>query len=780
MNKLIKKILILITTSGLILFLSIIAVLWTYSNTLPDYKFLKKYKPPVSSKLYSGAGELVSDFSSEKRIFVPYNAIPEKVIFAFLSAEDKNFFSHPGVDAKGIVRAVINNISNIINSKRLEGASTITQQVAKNFLLTNEVSINRKIKEAILAFRIERALTKERILELYLNQIYLGEGAYGIASASLAYFDKPIRKLNYEEAALLAALPKAPSRYNPFKNIKLAKIRRNLVINNLYENSYIDENLQNELLKSEIILNKRKKIYLEDARYYVEDVRKSIVEQYGFDKVYKQGFNIKSPLNLNLQTIATKSLRKGLIDYDRRKGWRGPIQNIKINSNWKNKLKKYELEKSIGWNLAIIKKINDETIEIETVKKKNGLIEFRDLKWIKKDPSEIFKTGDVIYVKNIKDNFFSLQQLPKANGGIIVMDPYTGRVLAMSGGFSFKLSEFNRATQALRQPGSAFKPFIYALALENSFTPSSLILDAPIVLDQGEDLKMWKPENYGKKFYGPSTLRTGIEKSRNLMTVRIAQELGIKKITDFSKQLNIYKNPDELMSISLGSAETTLLKLTSAYCSFINGGKLVEPIFVDRIQDSSGRTIYNSENRKCTKCNEISFLSKEIPKIKDNFTQIFSSETAYQITSMLEGVVKRGTGKKLKDLNLDLAGKTGTTNENTDAWFVGFTSNLVVGVYIGFDEPKSLGKHETGGKTALPVFKTFIKNAVNKNNARPFKVAKNIKMMVIDPITGKKANFASKKTIIEVYKKNKIENSNIKVKDDLNFKISKNNILKFY
>ena len=780
MSRLIKKILILLITVGLGLFVSIIVILWTYSNKLPDYKFLKNYKPSVSSKLYSGGGELVSDFSSERRIFVPYNTIPKKVIHAFLSAEDKNFFSHPGVDARGIIRAVLRNISNIIYEKRLEGASTITQQVAKNFLLSNEVSLNRKIKEAILAFRIERALSKERILELYLNQIYLGQGAYGIASASLKYFDKPISKLDYAEASLLAALPKAPSKYNPFKNIDLAKRRRDLVIKNLYDNSYIGYKKYKKLLNTKITLKKRKKIYLEDARYYVEDVRKFIVEKYGFDKVYKQGFNIKTPINLEIQTIATQSLRDGLIQYDKRKGWRGPLLNKKDTNNWNNDLKKYHLEKSIGWNLAIIKKINKFFVEIETDQKIAGKIEYQDVSWTKKELDKLFKVGDVVYVNKIKDNIFSLKQLPKANGGIVVMDPFTGRVIALSGGFSFKRSEFNRATQASRQPGSAFKPFIYALALENNFTPSTLILDAPIVLDQGEDLKMWKPENYGKKFYGPSTLRTGLEKSRNLMTVRIALELGLKKITTFSKQLKIYENPEELMSISLGSAETTLLKLTTAYCSFINGGKLIEPIFVDRIQDSEGNTIYNSEKRVCKKCNEISFLGEEIPKITDNFPQIFSAETAYQVTSMLEGAVQRGTGRKLKDLNLDLAGKTGTTNDNTDAWFVGFTSNLIVGVYVGFDEPKSLGRYETGSKTALPIFKAFIKNAVKKKDARPFKVAKNIKMMVIDLITGKKANFGSKKTIIEVFKKNRLENINFEGKDDLQYKVKKNNILKFY
>ena len=779
MSKLFKKTVIFLLALCLISIISIISILWVFSNNLPDYKFLKMYKPSVSSKLYSGGGELVSDFSSEKRIFVPFESIPDIVINSFLSAEDKNFFSHPGVDAKGIMRAIYNNISNIISSKRLEGASTITQQVAKNFLLTNEVSLNRKIKEAILAFRIERALSKERILELYLNQIYLGEGSYGIASASLQYFDKPISKLNYAEAALLAALPKAPSKYNPFKNNDLAKYRRNLVIKNLFENSYLDKNQYNKLLKSKIKLRKRKKKYLEDARYYVEDVRKYLVDKYGFEKIYKQGFTIKTPINLKLQSIATQSLREGLEKYDKRKGWRGPIINKKYSNKWNEDLEKYKLEKTIGWSLAIIKKINKFSVEIETENKFIGKINYENISWTKKELDKVFKKGDIVYVKNIKDNLFSLKQVPNANGGIVVLDPFTGRVLALSGGFSFKLSEFNRATQAFRQPGSAFKPFVYALALENNFTPSSLILDAPIVLDQGQDLKMWKPENYGKKFYGPSTIRTGVEKSRNLMTVRIAQEIGIGNIANFAESLNIYENPEELLSISLGSAETTLLKLTAAYASFVNGGKLIDPLFLDRIQDSEGNTIFNTEKRVCKKCKEISYLGDEIPKIEDNFLQIFSEETAYQITSILEGVIKRGTGKGLKDLNLDLAGKTGTTNNNTDAWFVGYTSNLVVGVYVGHDEPKSLGKYETGSKTAMPIFKSFIKNAIKKGDARPFKVAKNIKFLVIDQKTGRKADFGSKTTIIEAYKKNDLTNNFMK-NDNLNLKIDKNNILKFY
>ena len=777
MHRIIKNILILILSLGLLSGLFVLAVLWAFSNNLPDYKFLKSYKPPVSSKVYSGNGELVNNFSTEKRIFVPYNSISKKIINSFLSAEDKNFYSHPGVDAKGVLRATINNISNIASSKRLEGASTITQQVAKNFLLTNEVSLNRKIKEAILAFRIERALSKERILELYLNQIYLGGGAYGVASASLEYFDKSISELNYDEAALLAALPKAPSKYNPYKNIILAKFRRDLVLKNLYENDYINKIEYDKFINKEIILKKRKKTFREDTSYYVEDIRKNAVDQLGFNKVYKQGLNISTPINLSLQKIAIGSLREGLISYDRRKGWRGPLLRDKKLSNWKDNLDKFRLEKSINWNIAIVKKINKFSVKIETESELKGTIKYENISWTKKEFNEILKIGDVIYVENISNDIFALRQLPLVNGGIVVMDPFTGRVLALSGGFSFKKSEFNRATQALRQPGSAFKPFIYALALENGYTPSTLILDAPLVLKQGFDLKMWKPVNYGKKFYGPSTLRMGLEKSRNLMTVRIAQDLGLKKIVNFSKQLGIYDNPSELLSISLGSAETTLLKLTSAYSSFINGGKLVKPIMIDRIQDSEGNTILNNEKRKCTNCDQISFLSKNYPQIEDKFTQIFSPQTAYQMTSILEGTVQNGTGKNLKDLNLDLAGKTGTTNGNTDTWFIGFTSNLAVGVYVGSDNPKSLGRYETGAKTALPIFKSFIRNAVKKEDARPFKVADNILMRVIDPITGEKALTESKSTIIEAYKNTKIDSV---LNKDIKNRFKNYNILRFY
>ena len=760
-------------------FLFSLSTLWYFSTDLPDYKILANYKPPISSRVHSGEGQLIAEYALQKRLFIPYESVPKNVIYSFLSAEDKNFFSHPGVDAKSITRAIIKNLKNIYSEKRLEGASTITQQVAKNFLLTSEVSLKRKIKEAILAFRIERAYSKERIMELYLNQIYLGEGTYGIAAASLEYFDKAVSDLNYEEAALLAALPRAPSKYNPYKSIEMAKLRRNIVLKNLYENSYINKDEYKNLIGKEIKTKKRKIKLLEEANFYSEEVRRIVSDTYGYDDLYKGGLSIRTPLNSNYQIKALEALREGLESYDKRHGWRGPITNLK-SVDWQKNIKNFIPDKSLNWKIAKVIDVNQLSLKIEIENKEVGFIDFKNIKWTRKKSFEdLLKLNDIIYVKKIKKNRWSLKQLPKINGAIVVMDPYTGRVLAMAGGFSFKLSEFNRATQAKRQPGSAFKPVVYAAALENGFNPSTLVLDAPFVIEQGEGLKTWKPENYGKKFYGPSTLRVGIEKSRNLMTVRVAQKVGFEKISKIANNLEIYKNIPELLSVSLGSAETTLVQLTNAYCTFVNGGKKVNPIFIDRIQDRRGKTIFNSDKRNCKGCKEISYLEEEIPLIQDNRSQIISQETAYQITSMLEGVVKRGTAKRLRDLNLDLAGKTGTTNKNTDTWFVGFTSKLVVGVYVGFDEPQSLGKFETGAKTAMPIFKEFIKKGVKKKDARPFKVADNIIMMVVDHTTGKKANFASKETIIEAFKKNKFyfkEEENL----DINNRLKNDSILKFY
>ena len=736
------------------------STLWYFSIGLPDYKKLSNYQPPISSRVYSNDGQLIAEYALEKRLFIPFESIPKKVISSFLSAEDKNFFSHPGIDAKGILRAIIKNLKNLSENKRLEGASTITQQVAKNFLLTNEVSLNRKIKEAILAFRIERSYSKERILELYLNQIYLGQGTYGIAAATLEYFDKSVKDLNYQESALLAALPKAPSKYDPFKYPEVAKFRRDLVLKNLEENNYINKTQLENFKNSKIKLKRRKIKIVNEANSYTEEVRRSIKEKYGFKKLYSEGLSIRTPLDINFQIKAINSLRNGIEAYDKRHGWRGPITNKFKNKNWENKLKNLRIDPTLNWEKAEIVEINENGINFKTLKGFKNNILSKTLKWSISNKKTIFDTfsiGDIIFVKK-ENNYWNLKQYPKVNGGIVVIDPYTGDVKALVGGFNFKSSEFNRVTQAKRQPGSAFKPVVYAAALENGYSPNSIVLDAPFVESQGIGLKDWKPENYGKKFYGPTTLRKGIEYSRNLMTVRITKTLGIDKILNLSNNLEIYDDIPELLSVSLGAAETSLLNLTAAYATFANGGELIKPNLINRIQDRRGKTIFNTTNKRCVGCDKFSNKSDVFPNIEHNNTRIFSKETAYQMTSILQGVVKRGTGKKLKELNVPIAGKTGTTNNNYDAWFIGFTSNLVVGVYVGYDSPKSLGRYETGSKAALPIFKNFIKSALFKEDFNEFKIPKGIYLTAINYDTGLKASLGDKNTIIEALKTKDINN----------------------
>ncbi len=750
--------------SLVVMVLFIFSTLWYFSVGLPDYKKLSNYQPPISSRVYSTDSKLIAEYALEKRLFIPYESIPEKVINSFLSAEDKNFFSHPGVDARGILRAFIKNIKNISQNKRLEGASTITQQVAKNFLLSNEVSMKRKIKEAILAFRIERAYTKERILELYLNQIYLGQGTYGIAAASLEYFDKSIKELNYSESALLAALPKAPSKYNPYKYPKVAKFRRNLVLDNLNENGFISKNEMNKIKNSKLKLKKRKIEIVNEANSYTEEVRRMVKKIYGFEKLYSQGLSISTPLNINYQIQALKSLRKGIEDYDKRRGWRGPVANKIKNKNWEKNLERYKLDPTLNWNLAEIISLNNDEIKFKIIdekkKDKLGVLLLKNIKWTVpkgKTIKDIHKIGDIIFIKK-KSNSWSLKQYPKVNGGIVILDPYTGDVLALAGGFNFKTSEFNRVTQAKRQPGSAFKPIVYAAALEKGFAPNSIILDAPFVESQGVGLKNWKPENYGKKFYGPTTFRKGIEYSRNLMTVRIAKILGLEEILDLSKKLNIYDEIPELLSVSLGAAETTLINLTSAYAPFVNGGNKIDPKLISRIQDRRGKTIFQEKNRKCINCDKFINENIEFPKIDNVNKKIISEETAYQMNSILQGAVQRGTAKKLKNLKVPLAGKTGTTNDNFDAWFIGFSSNLVIGVYVGFDNPKTLGKFETGSKAALPIFKDFVEKALYKEDFKEFKIPENIYLTSLNYDTGLKSAQGEKNSIIEALKLRDINN----------------------
>ena len=757
----VKAVIIILVASILLLF----SAFFYFSSGLPDYKKLSNYQPPISSRVYSKEGSLIAEYALEKRLFVPFDSIPNKIIYSFLSAEDKNFFNHPGVDAKGILRATLNNMQNILGNKRLEGASTITQQVAKNFLLTNEVSLKRKIKEAILAFRIEKAYSKKRILELYLNQIYLGQGTYGVAAASLEYFDKSIKDLSYDEAALLAALPKAPSRYNPIKDPVEAKFRRDLVLKNLNQNGYIDDKEFNKLKEKKIKVKRRKIEIVNEANSYTEEVRRIIKDKYGFEKLYTQGLSIKSPLDINFQIEAIKALREGIEAYDKRHGWRGPITNKRLNKNWEQKINNQNIDPTLNWKKAEITNLQENLINLKTNKIKDIQIYKSDFKWAlkKKEIKDVFELGDIVFVKKI-NNKWSLKQYPKVNGGIVAIDPFTGEVRALVGGFSYLSSEFNRVTQAKRQPGSAFKPFVYAAAMENGMAPNTIVLDAPFIAEQGIGLKDWKPENYGKKFYGPSTLRKGIEYSRNLMTVRIAKNLGINKILDLSKELEIYDEIPELLSISLGSFETSLLNLTTAYATFVNGGKKIKPVLINRIQDRRGKTIFSAEFAKCKGCDRYSEdnLTDNLPSINISGEQVLSEQTAYQITSILNGVVKRGTGKKLKDLNVPIAGKTGTTNNNFDAWFIGFSSNLVIGVYVGFDNPKTLGKFETGSKAALPIFKNFIKRAMYLEDFNEFDVPNGIYFAPINYNTGEQSDFDDRNFILEAFKKKDINNLNNK------------------
>ena len=754
----------------------VFSTLWYFSAGLPDYKKLSNYQPPISSRVYSENNKLIAEYALEKRIFIPFEAIPDKVVNAFLSAEDKNFFSHPGIDAKGVLRAVLKNIKNISQNKRLEGASTITQQVAKNFLLTNEVSMKRKIKEAILAFRIERAYTKQRILELYLNQIYLGQGTYGIAAASLEYFDKSIKELDYSEASLLAALPKAPSRYNPYNYTEVAKFRRNLVLENLEENKFISKDQLIKFKDSKLKLKRRKIEIVNEANSYTEEVRRIVKNIYGFEKLYSQGLSISTPLRINYQIQALKSLRKGIEEYDRRRGWRGRITNKINNKNWQNIISQYKLDPTLDWKFAEIVSFENDKIEFKIINKNKikteGVLTYKNFKWSipkNKTIQNIHKIGDIIFIKKEKNSWL-LKQYPKVNGGVIALDPFTGDVLALVGGFNFKTSEFNRVTQAKRQPGSAFKPIVYAAALEKGFAPNSIVLDAPFVESQGVGLKNWKPENYGKKFYGPSTFRKGIEYSRNLMTVRIAKILGLEEILDLSKKLNIYDEIPELLSVSLGAAETTLISLTSAYAPFVNGGNKIDPKLISRIQDRRGKTIFREKSMKCIGCDKfINNETSELPKIENKNEKVLSEETAYQMTSILQGAVKRGTAKKLRSLKVPLAGKTGTTNDNYDAWFIGFTSNLVIGVYIGYDNPRTLGKFETGSKAALPIFRDFVENALYKEDFQEFQIPENIYLTSLNYDTGLKSSAGETNIITEALKLrdiNNLDNNNLILSND--------------
>lgn len=755
-------------------FLIILIIGLTYGMTkinitIPDYRQLETYEPPVTTRLFAGDGQVMMEYAAEKRLFVPIEKIPDKVKHAFIAAEDKHFYTHSGIDYIGIVRAVLGNLKKIGTGRRPAGASTITQQVAKNFLLSSELSYTRKIKEAILARRIDKAFSKYHILELYLNEIYLGNRAYGVAAAAMNYFGKSLDDLTLDEIAYLAALPKGPNNYNPKTHYDAAVARRNWVISRMVEDGYADEKEAEEAKKRPLKVVERKSGFLKDTEYYSEEVRRTISRNFGDEALYQGGLIVRTTIDPRLQEIATKALRKGLLEYDRRHGWRGATTSIKIDENYKKSLADAKLTSGAeeSWKKAVVLKVTKDKAEIETADGANGEIPLPLLAWarhaekgqnmgpVPTSVKQVLRKGDVIYVEKTaekdKENY-NLRQIPEIEGGMAVMDPHTGKVLALVGGFSFAKSQFNRATQAYRQTGSTFKPFVYLTALELGYSPTDLILDAPFVLDQGEGLPKWKPVNFSKKFYGLMTLRRGVELSKNLMTVRLAQDIGMDKIVDMSKRIGVNDHLAPYLSSSLGAADTRVINMVAAYAVIVNGGKKVPPYMIERIQDRKGRTIYRHEQTPCPDCKATKWENQPVPDFHVVREQVVDPLSAYQMTSILEGVATRGTGARLNGLHRHVAGKTGTTNETKDAWFVGFTPDLVAGVYVGYDEPISLGRSETGAHSALPIFYDFMAEALKNTPDTNFRIPEGIKLVRVNPQTGKPSSPSDSTVIIEALK----------------------------
>ena len=762
---------------AVIAFVFLISSLWEYASQLPDYHQLAKYEPAVTTRLYAGDGRLLMEYANEKRLFVPVDKIPDKVKQAFISAEDKNFYHHAGIDYFGIARALVGNLKNIGTGRRPAGASTITQQVAKNFLLSSELSYTRKIKEAILATRMEQAFTKDHILELYLNEIYLGNRSYGVAAAALNYFGKSLDQLDIEEVAYLAALPKGPNNYNPKTKYEAAVGRRNWVIERMREEGYITEEEAAAARDKPLKVVDRGDAFIKDADYFSEEVRREISDKFGKDALYEGGLIVRTTVDPKLQEIATRVFRKELENYDLRHGYRGPLANIPLDGGYKEAMEKINLPKGAknGWLKAVVLEVKPNKAVIETEGGSKGEIPLSLLSWARKTlknqgvgeapktANKVFTPGDVIVVekvsasvaknKGLPENSYNLRQVPDVEGGMIVLDPHTGKVLAAVGGYDFSKSQFNRATQAKRQTGSAFKPIVYITALDNGYSPTDLILDAPFVADQGPGLPKWKPVNYSKKFYGLMTLRQGIERSKNLMTVRLAQDVGMDKVAEYAKKFGVNDHLPHLLSMSLGAGETHVIDMARAYGMMVNGGKEIQPYFIEQIQDRFGRTILKQDKRECANCNvEAWGEGQPIPELTDNREQIVDPLTAYQMVSILEGVAIRGTGARLRGLNKHLAGKTGTSNNTQDAWFVGFSPDLVVAVYVGFDEPRTLGRIETGAAAALPIFYDFMQEALASQPDIPFRIPTGIKLVRINHDTGKPATPADKSVIVEALK----------------------------
>ena len=750
-------------------------LLWHFSKDLPDYSQLQDYEPAVMTRVHAADGSLLAEYARERRLYLPIQAVPKLVINAFIAAEDKNFYQHPGVDIYGIGRAGMLYVQNYGSGRRPQGASTITQQVAKNFLLTNEVSFQRKIKEALLALRIERTYSKQKILELYLNEIYLGFGAYGVAAASLLYFDKSVHELTIAEAAYLAALPKGPNNYNPFRRHDDAVARRNYVLDRMAEDGYITIAQADKSKKDPLTVTVRPTgAHIFAAEYFAEEVRRYLYEKYGEKKLYDGGLSVRTTLNPKVQVMARKAMINGLVNFDEGQGYRGPIANIQTGGDWGVKLAEVKSLYDVDpWRMAVVLQVDDQSARIglqpprdpagAVVKDREvAIVTLDGVKWAKpasgaskpiQKVTQVLSVGDVIYVSPTdQQGQYRLRQIPEISGAMVVMDPHTGRVLAMVGGFSFDQSQFNRATQALRQPGSSFKPIVYAAALDNGYTPSTIVMDAPIEIDMGAGGGVWKPENYGGKFFGPSTLRFGLEQSRNVMTVRLAQDLGMPLIAEYAKRFGVYDELPPYLSYALGAGETTVLRMVTAYSMFDNGGRRVIPTLIDRIQDRYGHTIFKHDQRECIGCDAAKWDNQVEPTLVDRREQVIDAMTAYQITSLMEGVVQRGTATVVREVGKPIAGKTGTTNDEKDVWFIGFSPDIVCGVYMGFDKPRHIGRLATGGHLAAPIVKDFLKVALVDKPPIPFNVPPGIKLIRIDAKTGMRANPGDIKVILEAFK----------------------------
>lgn len=713
-----------------------------YTNDLPSTDQLSNYDPAVVTRLYASDGKLMAEYATEKRFFLPLSAIPKIVQEAFIAAEDRNFYSHQGVDFWGLLRAMKDNLVNVGSGRSMVGGSTITQQVVKNFLLTSEKSLERKIKEAILAYRISKTYSKEKILELYLNEIYLGQGTYGVAAAAINYFGKSLDELTPEEAATLAAMPKAPAYYDPAKNYKPAFDRRNYVLGRMEEDGFITSAEAQRARSTPITTRARDRGEVARADFFAEEVRRNLKEMYGDRVLYEGGLFVKTTLNTNFQDYADRALRYALMLYDQRHGYRGPVATLKNDmTDWPAALERIRQEKTItlydNQQLAIIRRVEAKKLTIGLMDGKESTIESNGWSWA---GTPAFSVGDVILAEPVTGDKgpYKLQQIPAVNGALVVMEPQTGKVLALSGGYAYGGSEFNRATQAKRQPGSAFKPFVYLTALENGFSPTSIVIDGPVELSQGPGLPMWRPKNYEGQYLGPTTFRNGLEKSRNAMTVRIAQMIGINRVMRVAKRFGIYDEVKPNYSMVLGSHETTLMKLANAYSMIANGGRRVSPWLIERIDDRNGATIFRRDTRVCESCSLAldSSLNPTPPTLPDERERVLDPRVAYQISSILQGAVQRGTGTAAKVLGRPIAGKTGTTNESRDAWFVGYTPDIVVATYVGFDRPKPMGTKETGGRVAIQGFIKFMQQAANEIPMTPFRVPAGIREIPVYRASG--------------------------------------------